>query len=172
MEGVERGRLDQSKEVGPNEEELKLINHFFEFTKNWLRDDWGIDNLTTIEAAHLRRIVKEVLEQDQWQKQLLKNKEVTAKVFFASIQDEATARWFFELYEIKLEDLQQQRTPVIEDLTTGKIYKYTRTKSEIDEESDKYVELKNLGHKLMLNTIVPNSLKEYIKILREKAHTP
>lgn len=164
----------QEANQNKDEEEKKKesINYYFTDSREWLKSNWGVDNLSTMEASHLRRIVGECLDHHDWHMELLKKKEIRPGIMFASITDEAVARWLDQLYDIKQEHA--PRLAITKDLKTGETFTYEFQKERRLQSGlfEKEEELNNLGHKFETRVKVTDDFKEHLQFLREKAHTP
>lgn len=95
-----------AKEAGDKTRELQL---WLEASKVWLKEKFGIEDLTTIEGAHLRRIAEKVIEEqaelESERDRLLQtgDREGAWRANLATyddLNDEVVERWLLELYEI------------------------------------------------------------------------
>ncbi len=163
-----------------------------EKTKEKLAHKFGIENLTTIEGVHLRKIVEQAIkERVRDKKELLKHEELLESAtdkkqrhslhnkiahsmlaHMFNVSSESAARWLSELYDINPENIPEYCE--MTDLDTGEKYRYNvNWGPNKDRIGSKVSELEGLGHKIKMSYLdIPEDFKKYIGILRERAHNP
>lgn len=120
----------QSKEMTHlhQEDRDKLLKRHYTQSVRTLNLTYGVDNLTPIEAVHLRRILRDCLTFDKTEsKRTLSN--------FVPWQ-EAIDRWFFQLYHINGNDI-----PMMTELTDKEGNKFLFKLSDEDHAEEKRMSL-------------------------------
>ena len=154
----------EARETNDPKEKIPL---YIEAAKRFL-SNWGIDDLTTIEAVHLRNIVEKLLPASEEQfthPEKFGFGDYPGGLHF-DICEESAVQWLFQLYGINQKDVPE--VLIIEDLTSGEKYKYERTMRK--KGFKKEHELAKQGHEVDHYNEVPEDFKEYLRRLREKAH--
>lgn len=154
-------------------EEKKEVLGVFENAKKLLADAYGVENLSNIEAFRLRKLVEQCLKQNK-QEIELEDKGRMNSVYGIEPYIEAPARWLWESYGIHDDDIPWEI--ILTDEDTGKRYKYSgsiKKQRDIGKEMRKKLDkLEKEGHDCDWESGIPDSFKEYIRRLREKAHNP
>jgi hypothetical protein len=131
---------------------------------------WGIDDLTNIEAVHLRNIVEDLLPKFEEQRKLLPEGKLDFGDYGGALHfdmcEEAAVQWLFKLYGINRKDIPE--IFIVEDLTTGERYSFEKTMRK--EGFVKETELRNQNHEVDHYEVVSDDFREYIKKIRGKAH--
>lgn len=76
-----------------NFEVMNIVKH--------LSEQWGVEDLSTIEGVRLRHIVEEGMKQRAKELDLVKKKEIKGGAWLMQRTVEYTARWLDELYNIR-----------------------------------------------------------------------
>ena len=142
------------------EEILALLNE----AKQFLLEEYGVDNLSTAEGIKLRQLIEEYKRRKEKEARKLSRDKDWAIDYLAV---EAVLHWLLELYGVNVNDL--KRGFSIKDKKTGEIYRYTTEQKE--EFHSKLKELEQIGHPTWgdYGAVDPRDI-EYIRRLREKAH--
>jgi hypothetical protein len=166
MEEVNKKQNEDPK-VKLMETEKGALKVLYWQSKKWLEDVYGVSDLTTIEAARLRDIIKEVLIDGKAYVDLAQKEGETNPHFgrnMYSLYEEAAGRWLNYLYDLRINDLPS--TYLLND-SRYKAY-HCKDKYELDK---KIEELKKRGEKEFVIIPTPTEeSKKYIKILRDRAH--
>ncbi len=134
--------------------------------QNYLEKEFGVKNLTTIEGVRLRNIVEKLIHHKPSPNELN---------MLPDLSTEIALRWIDELYDMRPEDI-YNRTIIRDETDNGKEYVHFRGEnySDVKENSrkvkQKYYELKSLGHKVSFQSPVDQKFKDYLRLVREKAH--
>ena len=107
------------RDWGIFEIDQELISNNVEVALNYLERNFGVQDLQTAEGVRLRQLVEECLRESREYNEARKKGEVTGDNRFA-FHEEATARWFRELYDMRFEDI--PFVVVVKDGNTGESF--------------------------------------------------
>ena len=131
--------IEELKSTEDNKEERQTLVNNLNIAKKYLKEWFGVENITTIEGVYLRRILEQVIWEDESREkardQKILQRESVSALDMNQIPDipyEAVARWLMELYDIP-----------------PRIYTNNTDQIKVDEK-----------------------FKEYLRLVREKAHLP
>jgi hypothetical protein len=137
------------------------IEEFRQGTLDCLKDLYGVDNLSVIEMFHLRRIIEECRGFLKGQLESLTRGEIN-QMSVIDVEPEAAARWLIYLYSI---------TPrMARDITVLK-KECKELQRAYAGEADRLHEIAEDIQGNTYTTVSPE-MKEYIRLLRERAHFP
>ncbi|MGA2417845.1 MAG: hypothetical protein ABSF55_01215 [Candidatus Staskawiczbacteria bacterium] len=146
-------------------DQRKKIQVYIEWTKDRLKRDFGIEELSNIEGVHLRNIIEETMPQAEKEQQLIAEEKMWRMLWF-DVAEEAAVRWLYQLYGIHEKDI--PKVYILEDKNTGE--KFIYQSAEKGDFEKKREELEDLGHSVWYEIKIPEDFKEYVRRLREKAH--
>lgn len=157
--------LHEASELTGGGDKRQEIFTYTEWAKKFLERTLGISDLSALEGVHLRNTVETLLPKLKNERQLVNEGEMS-HMHLAEMEEEAAALWLYNVYGIHQKDIPWVH--IIEDLTTGKKYKYEKTETDII--GRKVDELMAKGHELDDEVKVPDDFKEHLKKIREKFH--
>ncbi|MGD0577093.1 MAG: hypothetical protein ABSA74_03405 [Candidatus Staskawiczbacteria bacterium] len=149
------------------ETERERIFRYTEWARNFLKKNFGVEDLSNIEGVSLRNVVEKLLPKIDEERMLVQEGKMSA-IQFAEIEEEAAALWLYEDYGIHPEAIPM--VFIVEDETDGKKYQFEKIMEK--EAREKYSELDKQGHNVYLLHRVPDDFKNYLKKIREDAHKP
>ncbi len=138
--------------------------------RHGLYRDFGITDLTIIEALRLRKIVEELLPKDKQTRESAERGECSTANIFRVDQD-AQYQWLYELYGIHFLDTRKWQRSLVLDATTEETFEF---KSGDHEElaSAKADELEAMSHLVITEKVYLSEFQEYIRRVRDQAHLP
>lgn len=141
------------------------VPQYLQWSKNYLKREFDIDDLSTIEGVHLRRIVEECMKEEKKDRKDLKAGELSSAMFIIEVEKEASARWLRDVYDIYPNDIQYEyKIWQNSDWDNPLIY------HNPVEYHDKIKELDDRGEQYTLGGNVAKEFKEYLKKLRAESH--
>jgi len=163
------------------EGERKQEANFFELYQVTVKilTVYGIDDLTPIEATHLKKILRECIEQRRQELGALSRNEIAVESAIGNPVTETIYRWFNRLYGIDVDFIGSFQGYEVTDETDGKRYHFSPTigdnfkekRRELEEEAQhKMDSLREDGHESFLKAYYPEKFKKLIKKYRDKAH--
>lgn len=157
MKKHEEVMQDFYNKFGDDPEKWDADAYYF-LNRKFMREEWGVDDLSNLEDYQLKKITKEVVEQYGKEKQ-----EGIGRLM--NPEQEAAYRWLWELYDIDRVNVPQNLVFVDEDAGIEKVF-YPSEKELYPQEVDQAEEWAGLKH----GHETPAEFKEYLRRLREKAH--
>ena len=82
----------------------KVFDNAYQRVQHVLRNFYGVENLSLLEASRLKQIIKEVMGEEADYDKAMDQGEVEGTQTFYYLS-EVPARWLYELYGIKPEDI-------------------------------------------------------------------
>ena len=146
-----------SRDISP-EQDKTFLSRVYRRSLDSLKKYYGVDDLSPIEASRLRQIIKETIKEEADYEKAVGSGELEGTQEF-SYRAEIPARWLFELYGIKPEDIPSDYKVGDKEIFPDK----GRAMNRLNE-------LKYQGQLPFLQQIPTAEFKKHLKKIREEAH--
>jgi hypothetical protein len=188
------GQVAQPEKI-PDERERRYTDflYCYNLVREELKQALDITQLTSIEATHLKRIVRECMEGARRggeeargimdglekaeriseidpleEKKKLKRVGVIMQNDF-DVVEESFYRYVFEIYGLTKEDLKQHVVLVAQDMTTGETFKYEGPFEKVSKQvRDKEAAIRGEGHQINPEAIGEGGYSEGLKKYLQK----